>query len=117
MSGHVRCTARFPTPTTAGAVCPRRTVLDHLLLSAAAESGVEVREGFSVDELLMTDGVVVGVRGHGRGTRPFEERARVVIGADGAHSFVARTVRAPEYRRAAGRRVCLLLVLQQRHPG
>ncbi len=80
-----------------GGFCPRRTVLDHLLLSAAAESGVEVREGFSVDELLMTDGVVVGVRGRGRGTRPFEERARVVIGADGAHSFVARAVRALEY--------------------
>jgi flavin-dependent dehydrogenase len=80
-----------------GGFCPRRTVLDHLLLSAAVESRVEVREGFSVDQLLMTDGVVVGVRGRGRGERPIEERARVVIGADGVNSFVARTVRAPEY--------------------
>jgi flavin-dependent dehydrogenase len=80
-----------------GGFCPRRTVLDPLLLSAAAESRVEVREGFSVDELLMTDGVVVGVRGHGRGGRPIEERARVVIGADGVNSVVARSVRAPEY--------------------
>jgi 2-polyprenyl-6-methoxyphenol hydroxylase-like FAD-dependent oxidoreductase len=82
-----------------GGFCPRRTVLDHLLLSAAVESGVEVREGFSVDKLLMTDAVVVGVRGRGRGERPIEERARVVIGADGVNSFVARTVRAPEYDR------------------
>jgi flavin-dependent dehydrogenase len=67
-----------------------------LLLSAAADSGVEVREGFSVDELLMTDGVVVGMRGCGRSKRPIEERARVVIGADGVNSFVARAVRAPE---------------------
>ncbi|MGB2717212.1 MAG: NAD(P)/FAD-dependent oxidoreductase [Vicinamibacterales bacterium] len=80
-----------------GGFCPRRTVLDHLLLSAAAESGVEVREGFSVDELLITDGAVVGVRGRGRNKRPIEERGRVVIGADGVNSFVARTVRAPEY--------------------
>ena len=80
-----------------GGFCPRRTILDHLLLSAAVESGVEVREGFSVAELLMTDGVVVGVRGHRRGERPIEEHARVVIGADGVNSFVARTVRAPAY--------------------
>jgi 2-polyprenyl-6-methoxyphenol hydroxylase-like FAD-dependent oxidoreductase len=80
-----------------GGFCPRRTVLDHLLLTAAAESGVEVREGFSVDELLMADDVVVGVRGRGTGERLIEERARIVIGADGVHSFVARAVRAREY--------------------
>jgi 2-polyprenyl-6-methoxyphenol hydroxylase-like FAD-dependent oxidoreductase len=82
-----------------GGFCPRRKVLDHLLVGAATESGVEVREGFSVDELLMADGVVVGVRGRGRSERPIEERARVVIGADGVNSFVARAVGAPEYER------------------
>jgi flavin-dependent dehydrogenase len=80
-----------------GGFCPRRTVLDALLVTAAAEAGVEIREGFSVDELLVIDGAVVGVRGRGRGKRSIEERARVVIGADGVNSFVARTVRAPEY--------------------
>jgi 2-polyprenyl-6-methoxyphenol hydroxylase-like FAD-dependent oxidoreductase len=80
-----------------GGFCPRRTVLDHLLLTAAAESGVEVREGFSVGELLVADDVVVGVRGRGTGERLIEERARIVIGADGVHSFVARAVRAREY--------------------
>jgi 2-polyprenyl-6-methoxyphenol hydroxylase-like FAD-dependent oxidoreductase len=68
-----------------GGFCPRRTVLDALLVNAAAESGAEVREGFTVDELLVADDTVV------------EERARIVIGADGVNSFVARTVRAPEY--------------------
>ena len=29
--------------------------------------------------------------------KPIEERARIVIGADGVNSFVARAVRAPEY--------------------
>jgi 2-polyprenyl-6-methoxyphenol hydroxylase-like FAD-dependent oxidoreductase len=80
-----------------GGFCPRRTVLDHLLVAAAADAGVEVREGFTVDELLVSDRTVGGIRGHGRGARGVEERARIVIGADGVHSFVARTVGAGEY--------------------
>jgi 2-polyprenyl-6-methoxyphenol hydroxylase-like FAD-dependent oxidoreductase len=80
-----------------GGFCPRRTVLDPILLNAAAESGVDVREAFTVEELLVADGAVVGVRGRARGGKPVEERARVVIGADGVHSLVARSVRAPEY--------------------
>jgi 2-polyprenyl-6-methoxyphenol hydroxylase-like FAD-dependent oxidoreductase len=80
-----------------GGFCPRRTALDGILVNAAAEAGVDIREGFTVDELLVTDGAVVGVRGHGRGARPIEERARVVVGADGVNSFVAQAVRAPEY--------------------
>lgn len=79
-----------------GGFCPRRTVLDSLLVKAAAECGVEVRESFTVDELLMTGDTVVGVRGHGKGGTAVE-RARVIVGADGVNSFVARAVRAPEY--------------------
>jgi 2-polyprenyl-6-methoxyphenol hydroxylase-like FAD-dependent oxidoreductase len=82
-----------------GGFCPRRRVLDSLLVQAAAESGVEVREGFTVDDLLAHADVVEGIRGHGQGAQPVEERARIVIGADGVHSFVARAVRAPEYDR------------------
>jgi len=80
----------------AGGFCPRRTILDSLLVNAAAEAGADVRESFTVDELLMTDGTVVGIRGRAMGV-PVEERARVVIGADGVNSIVARAVRAPEY--------------------
>jgi 2-polyprenyl-6-methoxyphenol hydroxylase-like FAD-dependent oxidoreductase len=80
-----------------GGFCPRRTVLDSLLLHAAAEAGADVREGFTVDELLVIDDTVIGVRGHGRGATPFEERARMVIGADSVNSVVARAVRTPEY--------------------
>src|SRR3954466_374757 len=36
--------------------CVRRTVLDKLLVDAAAEAGAEVREGFTVDELVIEDG-------------------------------------------------------------
>jgi 2-polyprenyl-6-methoxyphenol hydroxylase-like FAD-dependent oxidoreductase len=80
-----------------GGFCPRRTVLDALLVRAAADAGAEVREGFGVDELLFSDGAVVGIRGRASGGRQVEERARIVIGADGVHSFVARAVQAPEY--------------------
>jgi 2-polyprenyl-6-methoxyphenol hydroxylase-like FAD-dependent oxidoreductase len=79
-----------------GGFCPRRTVLDSLLVNAAAESGVDVRQSFTVDDLLMTGDTVVGIRGHGNGSRSVEERARVIIGADGVNSFVARAVRAAE---------------------
>jgi flavin-dependent dehydrogenase len=76
---------------------PRRTILDALLVDAAAEAGVEVREGFTAHELMVDDGRVVGLRGHDRDGRSVEARASVVIGADGAHSFVARAVAAPTY--------------------
>ena len=77
--------------------CPRRTVLDQVLVDGAARAGVEVREGFGVEELLVEDGRVVGVRGGGPGGPTVTERARVVVGADGLRSFVARSVGAPVY--------------------
>ena len=82
-----------------GGFCPRRTVLDNLLLQAAAASGVEVREAFTVDGLLFDGDTVVGIRGRHRAGPMVEDRARLVIGADGVHSLVARQVRAPEYDR------------------
>jgi 2-polyprenyl-6-methoxyphenol hydroxylase-like FAD-dependent oxidoreductase len=71
---------------------PRRTVLDKLLVDAAAESGAEVREAFTVEEVLMEDGRVTGIRGHGKSGQAVTEHARVVIGADGLYSLVAKTV-------------------------
>jgi 2-polyprenyl-6-methoxyphenol hydroxylase-like FAD-dependent oxidoreductase len=80
-----------------GGYCPRRTVLDHLLVRAASEAGVEVREAFVVEGLLRGGDRVTGIRGHARGGTTVEEHGRVVIGADGVNSFVARTVGAREY--------------------
>ena len=76
--------------------CPRRTILDKLLVDAAAEAGAEVREGFAVDEILFEDGRVAGVRGHSNQAN-FIERARIVVGADGWRSRVAETVRPEQY--------------------
>jgi 2-polyprenyl-6-methoxyphenol hydroxylase-like FAD-dependent oxidoreductase len=73
---------------------PRRTVLDALLLEAARAAGADVRERFVVEELTGTDGRVTGIRGRHKGGRPVAERARLVVGADGKHSLVARTVGA-----------------------
>ncbi len=79
------------------AFCPRRTVLDKLLVDAAVDAGAELREGFIVDELLTESGRVVGIKGHTRGGTAVTERARVVIGADGWHSIVADTVQPQRY--------------------
>lgn len=79
------------------AFCPRRTILDKLLVDAAAEAGAEVREGFAVDEILIEDGRVVGVKGRSKEGGSAIERADVVVGADGRQSAVAKAVRAERY--------------------
>ena len=76
---------------------PRRTVLDKVLLDAADGAGAEVRERFNVDEIVLSDGAVVGIRGHSQGGQQVYERARVVIGADGRYSRVAKAVGAEPY--------------------
>jgi 2-polyprenyl-6-methoxyphenol hydroxylase-like FAD-dependent oxidoreductase len=86
-----------PIDGIARAYCPRRTVLDRLLVDAAVEAGAELREAFTVDEVLAHDGRVSGIRGHVRGGAQVIERARVVIGADGRHSLVARAVKPEQY--------------------
>ena len=89
-----------PPPADGGVAehyCPRRTVLDKILVDAAVEAGAELREGFLVQEILMEGDRVNGIRGRAAGGAMVTEEARVVIGADGMRSLVARTVQAPEY--------------------
>lgn len=81
---------------------PRRTVLDNILVEAAVEAGVELREGFTVDEVVTEDGRVTGLRGRSRKGAAATETAPIVIGADGVHSFVARAVGAPIVREVPG---------------
>jgi len=83
------------------AYAPRRTVLDTILVDAARDAGAEVREGFSVDEIVIEDGVVAGVRGRGADRESVVERARVVIGADGRSSSVAKAVGPEHYNEKA----------------
>jgi flavin-dependent dehydrogenase len=79
------------------AICPRRYVLDAILVEAAGAAGAEVREGFSVQEILMEGDRVAGIKGRGADGAVVEERAAVTVGADGQHSVVARAVKAAEY--------------------
>ncbi len=76
---------------------PRRTVLDQILVEAAVEAGVEVREGFFVEDMLWDGEWVAGIQGRRAGGRIVKEEARMVIGADGMRSLVARNVQAPSY--------------------
>jgi 2-polyprenyl-6-methoxyphenol hydroxylase-like FAD-dependent oxidoreductase len=86
-----------PVDGNADAFAPRRQVLDTLLVEAAAKAGAEVRQGFTVDEILIDDGVVTGIRGHDAGGVTVTEHAPVVIGADGRHSLVAKAVQPARY--------------------
>ena len=79
------------------AYCPRRTILDKLLVDAAAQSGAEVREAFTVETILFEDGRAVGIEGRSKDGSSVTERARVVVGADGRHSFVAEAVAPDRY--------------------
>lgn len=74
---------------------PRRTVLDKILLDAAVAAGAELREGFLVEELLWDGDQVTGIVGQLADGRSVKEQARLVIGADGMRSLVARSVQAP----------------------
>jgi 2-polyprenyl-6-methoxyphenol hydroxylase-like FAD-dependent oxidoreductase len=86
-----------PSDGVAEGYNPRRKVLDKLLVDAAVAAGAELREGFAVQEMLMDGERVTGIRGRTQGGATVTEQARLVIGADGIHSLVARTVQAPEY--------------------
>jgi flavin-dependent dehydrogenase len=86
-----------PVDGNSTSYAPRRTVLDKILVDAAVAAGAELREQFTVDELLLDDGAVVGIAGHGRDGRRVAESARVVIGADGRNSLVAQLLNPAEY--------------------
>ena len=79
------------------AYCPRRTILDELLVDAAAKSGVEVREGFTVEQVLIEDGRAVGIKGRSRHGVLSSSARRLVVGADGRRSMVAEAVRPEQY--------------------
>jgi len=88
------------SPSTDGGVRsygPRRTVLDNILVDAAAEAGVEVREGFAVQEVLMDGDHVTGIKGRTLDGTTVTEKTGIVVGADGMRSIVARFVQAPTY--------------------
>jgi 2-polyprenyl-6-methoxyphenol hydroxylase-like FAD-dependent oxidoreductase len=86
-----------PAGAVAEAYAPRRLVLDDLLLNAAREAGAEVRTRCSVRELIAEDDRVAGVRFTDEHGTMHEASARLVVGADGERSTVARLAGATSY--------------------
>lgn len=73
--------------------CPRM-VTDAVLVDAARAAGVDVREGFSVREILFDRDRVVGVEGVDANGDRVSIGATVTAGADGTHSLLARRLGA-----------------------
>lgn len=84
----------LPVDGIGQAYAPRRTVLDAILAGAAQRAGAELREDFTVEDVVWDGATVVGVRGRSKRGQTVSERARMVIGADGLHSTIARCVGA-----------------------
>lgn len=72
------------------AYAPRRYVLDYIILCAAREAGVEVREHCTVTDLLHEQERCTGVVIRDSDGALREERGRLVVGADGMRSTIAR---------------------------
>jgi flavin-dependent dehydrogenase len=84
-----------------------RHLLDATLLAAARAAGTQVHEQVMVQELLRDErGTIAGVRGRDATGTVREWRARVVVGADGIGSVVAR--RAGLHRQGRLRRVAFV---------
>ncbi|HLZ94380.1 MAG TPA: NAD(P)/FAD-dependent oxidoreductase [Candidatus Dormibacteraeota bacterium] len=95
-------------PPGAYSIAPRRIVLDQVLLERARESGAEVLEHARADALIVEDGTVAGAKVQVIGGEARDIRARLVVGADGKGSQVARWVGAESYNeRPAGRPIYL----------
>ena len=86
-----------PVDGSSLAYAPRRIVLDKILVDGASAAGVELRELFTVEEVLTENGAVIGIRGHGDDGVSVVEHARVVIGADGRNSHVAKAMKPEHY--------------------
>lgn len=84
----------WPVDGISAAYAPRRYLLDRILADAAVAAGAEFREQCTVDDLLFEGDRVVGV-GIRTAAGRSEERARLVVGADGMRSKVAALAGAP----------------------
>ena len=89
MVGRFAARHRWPSPRPYGLALPR-TVLDTILRQAAEHAGAQVWEGAAVEDLLYERGAVGGVIVRTDNGERTTLHCRVVVGADGLHSVVAR---------------------------
>src|SRR6266550_5066683 len=72
---------------------PRRTILDPIVVDAAAAAGVHVQFGLAVTDVERDrHGNVTGIVGRTRDGQALQARARIVVGADGIRSTIAERV-------------------------
>lgn len=84
-----------------GLYAPRRNIIDPILVRAAERAGAEIRHRVSFRRVVRDAfGRVIGAVLQGAAGE-YEVRCRVLIGADGARSRVARAVAAPVVHRAS----------------
>lgn len=76
----------------------RRILLDSLLMDVAIEAGVEVVDWCRVKEIRTNNGQACGVNAERGGGRKVSWTAKVIVGADGSESVVARQMGMPRYR-------------------
>ena len=69
-----------------------RPVFDQILLDQAKEAGARVDEGWRVLAVVEDGGKVVGVRAESPKGEDVRLSAKIVVGADGLHSVVARSL-------------------------
>jgi menaquinone-9 beta-reductase len=78
---------------------PRRTVLDRVLVDGARAAGAQIQHGANLTELAYgRDGRVIGASIKDADGVEHTISSDIVIGADGRHSTVARSVNAEIYR-------------------
>jgi len=78
-------------------LCPRRSVLDSVLIAHAVKAGARFEQRTRVDGLLSEGGRVAGAVLQTTAGERREFRAQVVVGADGKSSRVAEWVGAAQY--------------------
>jgi 2-polyprenyl-6-methoxyphenol hydroxylase-like FAD-dependent oxidoreductase len=82
---------------------PRRTVLDPILVDAAATAGAEFRYGITVTDVSRDDrGRVDGIVGRDEQGRALAFAGAIVVGADGVRSTIAARVAAGIERAGSG---------------
>lgn len=82
------------------AFCPRRDVLDPILVEGAELAGVEYQPDIKVVGLLRNSEGIAGVTTVNAADIHRDIRSRIVIGADGPGSTVAKEVDAEQYHEA-----------------
>ncbi len=99
-----------------GAASVRRTLLDPILAQAAAEAGADLRMATRVTGLIQDQGRVAGVRVTTNGSET-ELRARLVVGADGRNSTIAKLAGARKYNLTPNERFIYWSFFEGAEPG